>query len=143
MTVTEFLKDHVPFLAGITDEQAADLARSAEQVVYKQGHTVIFRGVTVEGLHVVASGQVTVNAKIGREVQRVAELGPGDVFGEISIIEGSVAGATIKAAQDETLIFVVPQEIFLKVMRADPPLQARVMEVIAERKKALAPPKKT
>ena len=92
MTVTEFLKQSVPFLAGLTEDQAHFLAKSAEQLVYRKGQTVIFRGVTVDGLHVVANGKVTVHAKVGKEFQQVAELGPGDVFGETSIIEMTVAG---------------------------------------------------
>ena len=137
MTVTEFLKTLVPFLSGITDEQAQFLAKAVEQITYNTGHTVIFRGSTVDGLHVLASGQVSVQAKVGKEVHQVASLGPGDVFGEISIIEGVVAGATIKAAEDGTLIFMIPQEAFLKVLRSDPALEARVKAVIDERKKSL------
>ena len=116
MTVTEFLKTLVPFLSGITDEQAQFLAKAVEQITYNTGHTVIFRGSTVDGLHVLASGQVSVQAKVGKEVHQVASLGPGDVFGEISMI---------------------PQEAFLKVLRSDPALEARVKAVIDERKKSL------
>lgn len=138
VTVTEFLQKSVPFLAGITADHAHFLAASAEQLVFHKGQTVIFRGVTVDGLHVIASGKVTVHAKVGRDTVQVAELGPGQVFGETSIIEMSVAGATIKAAEDETLIFVLPEESFKKIMAMDPDFQARVMALIAERKKVNA-----
>lgn len=138
MTVTEFLKQNVPFLAGLTDDQAHYLAEAAEQLVFNKGQTVIFRGVTVDGLHVVAAGKVTVHAKVGKETMLVAELGPGQVFGETSIIEMTVAGATIKSAEDETLIFVLPEVAFKKIMGIDPEFTARVMAVIAERKQANA-----
>ena len=136
MTVTEFLQQHVPFLSGLTEDQAHYLATSAEQIVFQKNQTVIFRGVTVEGLHVVASGKVSVHAKVGREVQQVAELGPGEVFGETSITEMSVAGATIKAAEDETLVFVIPEQAFRKLIAVDAEFSARVSELIAQRRKA-------
>ncbi|MBI4423337.1 MAG: cyclic nucleotide-binding domain-containing protein [Elusimicrobia bacterium] len=136
MTVTEFLQQHVPFLSGLTEDQAHYLAKSAEQLVFRKGQTVIFRGVTVDGLHVVAAGKVTVHAKIGREVQQVAELGPGAVFGETSIIEMTVAAATIKSAEDETLIFVLPEDAFRKILKTDADFQAKVTALIAERKQA-------
>lgn len=138
MTVTEFLREHVPFLSGLTEDQAHYLAKAAEQIVFRKGQTVIFRGVTVDGLHVVAAGKVTVHAKVNRDVVQVAELGPGDVFGETSIIEMTVAGATIKAAEDETLLFVIPEDSFKKIMKTDPDFEKRVLELIAERKKANA-----
>ena len=136
MTVTEFLQQQVPFLSGLTEEQAHDLATAAEQLVFHKGQTVIFRGVTVDGLHVIASGKVTVHAKVGKETMQVAELGPGQVFGETSIIEMTVAGATIKSAEDETLIFVLPEEAFKQVLETNADFTARVMALIAERKKA-------
>lgn len=136
MTVTEFLQKNVPFLAGLTEDQAHYLATSAEQLVFNKGQTVVFRGVTVDGLHVVASGKVTVHAKVGKDVIQVAELGPGQVFGETSIIEMTVAGATIKAAENETLLFVLPEGAFKKIMKTDADFEARVMALIAERKKA-------
>ena len=60
MTVTEFLKTAVPFLSGISDEQAKSLATAATQLNCKRGHTILLKGVTVEGLHVVATGKVSV-----------------------------------------------------------------------------------
>lgn len=136
MTVTEFLKNSVPFLAGLTDEQAAGLAHAAEQQSFKPGQTVLFRGITVEGLHVVASGKVAVWAKADKkkELVMVAELGPGAVFGETSIIEMGTASATIKAVED-ALIFVIPQNAFRQLLETNADFRARAEALIAERKK--------
>ncbi|MCX5797185.1 MAG: cyclic nucleotide-binding domain-containing protein [Elusimicrobia bacterium] len=145
MTVTEFLKTRVPFLDGLGDEQARTLAEAAEQVNCRSGQTILMRGVTVEGLHVVALGQVTVWAKTNKHQPPVvvAQLGPGEVFGETSIIEMSTAGATVKANEDDTLIFVIPQDVFHSVLDQCPELRARAQALIAARKKANAPDKPT
>lgn len=138
MTVTEFLKTAVPFLAGLTDEQAAGLAAAAAQLAFKMDQTVLFRGVTVEGLHVVASGKVAVWAKAdpkSKALVQVAELGPGDVFGETSIIEMGTASATIKAAAEDTLIFVLPQDAFRDILAQNVAFQTRTMQLISDRKK--------
>lgn len=138
MTVTEFLKTHVPFLEGLTEEQAHGLAQACEQLSFRAGQTVVFRGVTVEGLHVVASGKVTVHAKTDtkrKELAQVAELGPGEVFGETSIIEMGTATATIKSVADDTLIFVIPQDAFRAVLSENAQFQARAEALIADRKK--------
>lgn len=138
MTVTEFLRESVPFLKGVDQEQAHALAKSARQDSYSCGQVVVFKGSTVDGLHVVAMGQVSVytNPVKGRPPVKVADLGPGEVFGEISILENGVAGATIKAAQDDTLVFVIPQDAFRDVLARNPEFNARMQALIAARKEA-------
>ncbi|TBR20120.1 cyclic nucleotide-binding domain-containing protein [bacterium] len=142
MTVTEFLQQHVPFLAGLTEAQAKSMAVKAEQKRFKKGQTVLFKGVSVEGLHVMAMGKVSVHVKPekSKDWLKVAELGPGDVFGEMSIVEFAMAGATVKAESDDTLIFVIPQDLFTELMDADAAFKARVTQLIeARRPKAPAP----
>jgi signal-transduction protein with cAMP-binding, CBS, and nucleotidyltransferase domain len=142
MTVTEFLQKHVPFLAGLTEAQAKAMAVKAEQKRYKKGQTVLFKGVSVEGLHVMAMGKVSVHVKPekSKDWLKVAELGPGDVFGEMSIVEFAMAGATVKAETEDTLIFVIPQDLFTDLMDADAAFKARVTALIeARRPKAPAP----
>ena len=142
MTVTEFLRSHVPFLGGLTEEQSRALAVAATQLSCKKGQTILFRGITVDGLHVVAVGKVGVWIKKSKTgpLEMVAALGPGEVFGETSIIEMSTAGATVKAEEDDTLIFVIPQDAFRCILYHNPEFRARAQALIAARKPA-PPPK--
>lgn len=137
MTVTEFLQSSVPFLNGLTREQAHSLAVAAAQEKFPKGATVLFRGTTVDGLCVVASGKVEVWAAISKSktLSKVAELGAGEVFGETSIIERGTAGAMVKASEDETLIFVIPQDSFREVLTQNPEFPARAQALMADRKK--------
>ena len=142
MTVTEFLSKHVPFLSGLTEDQSRALAAAATQLSCKKGQTILFRGITVDGLHVVAVGKVGIWVKPDktRPLVQVAALGPGEVFGETSIIEMSTAGATVKAEEDGTLIFVLPQDAFRCILDQNPDFRARAQALIAARK-AVPPPK--
>lgn len=140
MTVTEFLQSQVPFLAGLNEDQARSLATASQQVRFKKGQTVLFKGVTVDGLHVVAVGKVSVHVKLskGGTATVVAALGPGEVFGETSIMEMSTAGATIKAEEDDTLIFVIPQDAFRCILTENAEFHARAQALIDARKKGNA-----
>jgi len=143
MTVTEFLGTAVPFLAGLTAEQYKILAQAVDQQVYNKGQTVLFKGVTVDGLYVLAQGKVSIHVKPekNKDWVQVAELGSGEVFGETSIVEMTTAGATVKGAEDQTLIFMIPQECFRDILAANPEFLARVQQVIDSRKaKPAAPP---
>lgn len=137
MTVTEFLHTQVAFLSGITGEQAHALAVEVQQQAYAAGQNVILRGTTVDGLYVIASGKVGVWAKPEKKkvLEQVAELGAGEVFGETSIMEMCTAGATVKAVEDETLVFLIPQEAFRVVLEQNPELAARATALIDSRKK--------
>ena len=142
MTVTEFLNTQVAFLSGITQEQAVFLSSQAQQLSFNKGQTVVFAGTTVEGLHVMAMGKVGVfvKPKKGAAAAQVAELGPGEVFGETSIIEMGTAGATIKASEDNTVIFVLPQDAFRQILEQNAEIKARAEALIASRKKKPSPP---
>ncbi len=148
MTITEFLKDHVPFLKGLDEEKAHELAKAAKQLSFGKGKTIIFKGVSVEGLHVVAQGKVSVHVKAppkGNWMQ-VAELGIGEVFGERSIVEFTMATATIKSAANDTLLFVLPEGTLTSLMEKDAAFKERTLELIKKRQKdtqeATRPPQK-
>jgi CRP-like cAMP-binding protein len=137
VTVTEFLKTRVAFLGGITEEQALALASRVEQRSYAAGQTVVFRGTSVDGLSVVASGRVGIWVKIKNAPAPVmaAELKTGEVFGEGSLLESGMAGATVKAIEDETLVFVIAQEAFFEVLAEAPELRSRAEALLAERRR--------
>src|SRR5687768_849955 len=106
MTVNEFLREKVSLFQGLEAEHVNSIAGSICQQSFAAGQTVVFRGASVDGLHIVATGKVGVHAKISKNQApiKVAELGPGEVFGEMSILEVGMAGATIKCEED-SLIF--------------------------------------
>jgi CRP-like cAMP-binding protein len=142
MTIHEFLKDKVPFLLGLTDDQALYLAKSAEQKPFRKGQNIILRGVSVDGLHVLAQGKVSVYAKTEKDkgMVKVAEFGPGEVFGETSIVEFCMAGATIRSESDDTMVFVIPEAVFRKILATDPDLEKRTMALIQERRQKATKP---
>jgi CRP-like cAMP-binding protein len=139
MTVTEFLKSHVPFLSGLSDEEAAELAQKSQQLTFTAGQTIVMQGVTVDGLHVVADGSVTVHVKPkGKPSVQVAVLGPGEVFGERSIVEPGVAGATIKA-EGPAMVILLTHDVFRALLEAHPGRKDYILQKIAERQQKPAP----
>mgnify|MGYP001616394015 CR=1 FL=1 len=135
MDAKTFLGTHVPLFSGISDDHLTDLSVSSELKPYKMGQTILFQGMTVDGLHIVAVGKVTVYAKVsGKGFVQVAELGPGDVFGETSILESGTAGAMVKAAQEGTLVLVVPQDAFRRLVAENADFVVRLKALIASRR---------
>lgn len=135
-----FLKDYTPLFVGVADKHLERLAVASTLQAFKNGQTVLFQGITVDALHVLCMGRLSVQVKVpGRGLTTVAELEPGDVFGETSIFEMGTAGATIKASADDTCILVIHQDAFRLLLAEDPSFVERVEALIAARR----PPPKT
>ena len=141
MDAFTFLREHVALFAGVSEEHLTDIATGSTVSAYKSGQTILFKGVTVDALHVVCSGSAGVFIKPPNQpLVEVAVLSSGDVFGETSIFENGTAGATIKAKEDNTYILIIPQDAFRKVLAESPDFVTKVQALIASRKKPSGPP---
>lgn len=137
MDALTFLRERVALFAGVSEEHLTTLAVGSELANYKNGQTIMFKGATVDGLHVMCVGKAGVFIKPANQpLTMVAELNAGDVFGETSIIENGTAGATIKAVADGTYVLTIPQNAFRALLGESPEFVERVKKMIASRKPA-------
>ncbi len=137
MDALTYLRDHVALFAGVNEENLAALARASELLSFRPGQTILFKGATVDGLHVVVSGGADVFVKASNKTMvRVAGLGSGEVFGEMSIVEMGTAGATIKASAAGAEVLLIPQESFRRVLQQDEGFAVRVNMMIVSRRSA-------
>ena len=131
-----YLRERVALFAGVTDENLSLLSEASSLHTFNKGQTILFKGATVDGLHVVVSGKVGVFVKSTNKTSvLVTELGEGEVFGEMSIVEMGTAGATIKATED-AVVLLLPQESFRHVLQQDEAFAVRVNILIVTRKSA-------
>lgn len=135
MDAFTFLRERVALFAGVSDDHLTAVAVGSTLSTYKNGQTIMFKGATVDGLHVMAVGKAGVFIKPpSQPLTQVAELGSGDVFGETSIIENGTAGATIKCIEDGTYVLNIPQDAFRVLLAESPEFVARVKALIASRR---------
>lgn len=136
MSALEFIRSNVALFSGIDDEELLSISRIVGQQSFQKGQTVLFKGSTVDGLHIVATGKVGVYTKANKSANpvQVAELGPGEVFGETSIVEMGTADATVKSAEDGTVVLIVPQNYFRDLVSRNPELSARTRALIDARR---------
>jgi CRP-like cAMP-binding protein len=92
------------------------------------GSLVYEAGAPSEGLYIVVSGVVRV-LEAGREL---AVLGPGDYFGELSLLLGSDHQRDVQATEDSELM-VVPRERFEALVVENPALGERIRRRAEER----------
>ncbi len=83
----------VPIFASASERELKHLARDGAERTYKEGAAVVSQGEKGIGLYLVLDGKVEVRRK-GR---RLATLGPGQFFGEMSIFDDQPRSADVVA----------------------------------------------
>lgn len=137
MDALTFLSGHVALFAGVPPEELTELAVNATLRQLAPGQIVLRAGTTVDDLYVVATGKAEVHAKIpGKGSAKVGELNPGDVFGEVSILERTVAGATVKAGEAGAIVLLIPEAPFQALLASNAALAARLRALAASRRPA-------
>lgn len=69
------------------------IAAIAREVTFNPGQEVVEEGHGGVGFHLILDGQATVQVR----GQSRPDLGPGDYFGEISLVDGKPRSATVRA----------------------------------------------
>ena len=75
-------------------------------------------------------------ASVKRDDQQIADLGPGDFFGELGLLRGGERTASVVAATDMQ-VRVIPQRKFAPAMQTLPTLARSVQDAASERLLAL------
>jgi small-conductance mechanosensitive channel/CRP-like cAMP-binding protein len=123
----------VEFLEALTSDQLERLAAQSVSVPYPAGGTVVRQGDEGDSLFLVASGSVEVSVRApGGSAQTLATLGPGDYFGEMSLLTGAPRSATIRAVQETSLV-ILRKEALRPLLVADPTVLERLSKTLARR----------
>ena len=94
-------------------------------------HTDLIReGEPGRGLYVVLHGSVDVSKRDGEDKVLLATLGAGDVFGEMSLLQGAPATATVTAAQRSTVLFLARE--YVERLMATIPQMREYLETLGD-----------
>ena len=113
-------------------ELDAVLAQAAVRRVGRN-EAILRRGDPSSGANVIVSGRVRIGtiSEDGREVA-LGVLGPGDVIGEMSVLDGEEVSADVTALEDCVLLFI-ERARFLRLLSANSDLCLRMMAVLCRR----------
>jgi CRP-like cAMP-binding protein len=127
----------MPLFAGIGDGELGEIEQVLQRVSLQPGQLLFRQGEAGDGLHVVAAGAVGVYVRLpaGREVE-VAQLGAGEVIGEMALVDGGMRAATVRALEPTSTLFLGRAEFLALVSRLDPTafiIKRRVAGLVCER----------
>ncbi len=110
-------------------------AKILHREVFFKGKTIIDQGDTGVRAYYIERGRVEilVHDKDSKHQLKVAEMGPGDIFGEMALITHARRSATVRAIEDCTLTVISRDEIEGKIKRIDDKAIRTLINVMAER----------
>src|ERR1043166_3970472 len=89
------------------------LRRVACEQTFSAGKEIFKEGDAGDGVYVVKDGMVQISAGVGQDVQHVfSQVGPGDIFGEMAVLEDKPRSATA-VARKETAVYFIPRAALL------------------------------
>jgi hypothetical protein len=109
------------------------VARQLDLLPVAAGEVVIQQGEVGDRFYVIERGSFEVDA----DARRIAELGEGDHFGEIALLEDVPRTATVRARTDGA-VWALDQEEFLATVTGLPQAATAAHAVSAERRRASA-----
>ncbi len=118
--VTPALLRDVGLFGGLDDESLRVLAERLPTQKVEPGHAIIHEGDTSQEMFVVLGGELEVvkQSRDGHDV-RVALIGPGDWFGEMSILDVQPRSATVRALAPTFLLRITAEHVEQLLYRRD------------------------
>ena len=100
----------LPFFADLPDRDLLRVCRGANHLVIRPGDTLIQEGSECDGLYVIVSGEMEVTRLENGYPVVLGLRGPGEVLGEMSLLERVPRTATVRARQSSEVLRIDPDE---------------------------------
>ena len=117
--------------SGVSKRALNAIAQQARVVKHEAGKEITEEGGGAVGFHLIREGEASVTV---HGAQKPA-LGPGDYFGEISLIDGKPRSATVRAETPLTTVSLASWS-FLPILDDQPEVSKQLLKVLCARVRA-------
>ncbi|UCB44115.1 MAG: protein kinase [Dehalococcoidales bacterium] len=123
----------IPLFASISSDDLAELSEKLQERRYRKGQTIFRKDEVGSALYIIRSGDVRISVP-GKEGQSMtlAHLGPGDFFGEMSLLDEKPRSASATAVES-TETFILERGDFLEFLRWYPEAAIGIFGVLTQR----------
>ncbi len=121
----------VPLFSGVRRRDLDLIASEADEVAVDAGKVLARQGGIGTEFLLILEGE----ARVEKDGKVIARLGPGDFFGEMSLIDGKPRSAAV-IAESPAVLLVVEARSFRRLLDAVPGLQRQVLVTVCARLRA-------
>ncbi len=126
------LQNH-PLFGALGSNLIEQLSAHAASKRIKRGTTIFSKGDQGSCLYAVCSGQVKITVPSGEGKDAVFNLiGPGQIFGEIALLDGGQRTADAVAARDCELL-IIDRRDFIPLVHREPEIAIKLIEILCTR----------
>ncbi len=118
----------IGLFADLSQRELGFLASQVTELAFPEGTVLVTQGERGREAMVIVSG----TAVVRRNNRKIAELGSGDVVGEMSLINQAPRNATVTATSPVTVLLMDARE-FSSVVEANPSVAVKVLKTVAAR----------
>ncbi|HEY6609096.1 MAG TPA: cyclic nucleotide-binding domain-containing protein [Candidatus Limnocylindria bacterium] len=118
----------VPLLSGVEPKVRKRLADIGKRRTYAVDEAIVREGSTGTAFYIVLSGR----ARVERDGSVIGQLGAGDFFGELALIEEHPRSATV-VASEETDCLLFPAWEFTALLEEHPEIAVPIMRELITR----------
>jgi len=105
---------------------ARELSFAPKQILFQEGD----QG---DGIYVVKTGQVLISATVAHgDPRELSRLGPGDLFGEMAVLDNDPRSATA-TAEEPTVVYFISRSDLLEILAKTPRLATGLVREISRR----------
>jgi CRP-like cAMP-binding protein len=120
--------DGIPLFAALSKDQRGEVARVADEIDIGAGKRLVSEGRFGYEFFVIENG----TAEVVRGEQHIADLGPGDFFGEMALLGDTTRNADVVASSAMTAV-VMTDSAFRSLARKMPDVAAEIREACRAR----------
>jgi CRP/FNR family transcriptional regulator, cyclic AMP receptor protein len=124
----------IPLFAGLGKKERREVAKQGDEVEVERGRHLVREGEFAYEFFAIEEG----TAEVRRGDQLLAELGPGDFFGEMGLIGNVTRNASVIAATP-LKVMVLTGSAFRHIERELPAVSKQIRRAIEERCRQLEP----
>jgi small-conductance mechanosensitive channel/CRP-like cAMP-binding protein len=132
-TERDALLSRVELFESLQPEELRLLAASLIERRCHAGQQIVRQGEPGTSLFVVVDGLVEARVENNGQAKPVGRIGPGEFFGEISLLTGSPRGATVVAITDATL-YELSHEVISPILQNRPAVAEAIGQFVAMRR---------
>jgi len=117
-----------PLWSGLTEKELKVIARSFKELKYESGDVIVRKGEAGIGFYLIAEG----TAEVRSDGQVLSKLGPGQFFGEMSLLDGQPRSADVVALEPSRCL-ALSSWSFMSIMSAHPKMALTLLQESARR----------
>ena len=118
----------VPLFEGLSRRHLKQIAEHADEISFREREIIVEAGQRGGTFFVIVEGEV----RVVRGDRTIARVGPGEFFGEISLLDGGPRTASVIAATPVVAIRLFKAS-FDKVVREEPRVAGKILAAVARR----------